>query len=59
MNKRDYEILAKWLVLHRPNGTEEQCQYWYNMVIDLVDILRARDPKFDSIYFLGECGYHV
>jgi hypothetical protein len=59
MNKTDYEVIAHWLLLHRPSGTEEATQYWYNMVLDLCDILKARNPRFDTIKFLGESGYHV
>ncbi len=58
MNKNDYNILAKWLLLHRPNGTEKECEYWYIMVRDLVDILKSVNPKFDETHFLGEAGYH-
>ncbi len=59
MNRDDYAVIAKWLMLHRPNGTEEQCAWWYTMVVDLCDILRSRNPKFDHIKFMGDCGYHV
>lgn len=59
VNKTDYEIVARWLLQHRPDGTEDATRYWYSMVLDLCDILKSRNPSFDTIKFLGEAGYHV